>query len=679
MKIKRQRDGTDCGVCSLASVIEFYGGFVSLEQLRLDTKATVGGTTALNLLLTAEKYGFDTKGIKTNTLEDIHMLPAIAHLNCKNGLQHYVVIYKITKDKVVLMDPAKGKVIKERKDFLSEWSGNVLLFYPKRKITILKQDNSLFNICGRILFSEKRLVFYIVILSAFLTILTIAGGYYFQVMANAMEIGRDEVFLKILVVVFLGVIIFKLIFSYLRGYLECYLNKNVDALINHNFLNHLFNLPLDVITSRKAGEIATRVSELSSIKSLVTDILIAGTLDFGLMIVVVPLLWGINKKLFLILFLTVVLYILEGILSSKKIFRKVYQNIEYEAEFNNEVLEDVKMINSIKNLDLSNERLDSLEKNLGRYLYDNFKLEKFLNNETIGKSVIKELCIFVINTWGFLLIYRGNLSIINLITFNTLLDFFFNPLQNLVGALPKYNYLKATIVKINDFLSVAQEELGENVLLERNDIVLENLNYSYNKYKNVLENVSMNISGGEVIAIDGDSGCGKSTLCNILDKFILDYEGNVLIGGINIKDLSIKTVRNVVLYVNQQEMLFSGTIKDNIVLNREVSMEEFMKVANICGLEEIVANKAMRYDTFVDADGCSLSGGERQRVILARALLKKFNILILDEALSEVDLKLEEKIIRNMKKAFKGKTIIYITHKKNHKLFDRVITLGVKK
>ena len=136
---EKQTDLKDCGVCCLASIIKHYKGNVPLEKIRLDAKTTVEGTTALNLILASTKYGFEATGVKLNSVKDIKQFPAIAHMNLKKGYSHYVVIEKITKDKIIIMDPAKGKVVKKINEFMEEWSKVIILFYPKRKIIVLKK------------------------------------------------------------------------------------------------------------------------------------------------------------------------------------------------------------------------------------------------------------------------------------------------------------------------------------------------------------------------------------------------------------------------------------------------------------------------------------------------------------------------------------------------------------
>ena len=677
MKIIRQRDFKDCGVCSLASIIEYYGGYVSLEKLRLDTKATNEGTTALNIIEASKKYGFDAMGIKVANLTNENVsLPAIAHMQGKNGLNHYVVIYKITNDKVILMDPAKGKVVKSKDDFYEEWSHILLIFHPQRKITVFQKENTLIGIFLKIIMQEQKLFILIIISSIFLIVFTIIGSYYFQVMIDAINLNYPLIYLKIFVVVFGLLVILKLVFGYLRRYFENYLNKNIDCLLNSNFLNHIFNLPLEVITSRTSGEIITRVSELANIKNLFTEIFITCLLDFALMLTSLPLLYSISNKLFLALFLSLLLYLVVGIITSKIIYQKAYQNIELEAEFNNVLLENVQMLSSIKNLNVTDNRLSKLETSLSALLYDNFKLGKFWTNENFGKNAIYELGFFIINTWGFYLIFKGKLEITALVTFNTLLGLFLDPIKNCIDSLPKYNFVKATFSKINDFLSLNKETLGQKEKLSNNKIIIKNLSFSYDSLKSTFNHFNLFIKPGEFVSLKGRSGSGKSTLCKILDKYITNYKGEIIIGNRNIKDLSIATIRENITYVGQNEALISGSIKENILLDREIDSKRFTQICNICGIEQIVFKKALRYETSINNDSTNISGGEAQRIILARAILNDFEILILDEALSEVDYQTERKIIKNLKHYFPSKTIIYITHKNHDQLFDRVIELG---
>jgi len=191
-----------------------------------------------------------------------------------------------------------------------------------------------------------------------------------------------------------------------------------------------------------------------------------------------------------------------------------------------------------------------------------------------------------------------------------------------------------------------------------------------------LKNLNIKIKPREHVFLKGPSGSGKSTICKLIYKLLKESSGNILIGGVSISDYSLSSIRNEITYVSQNENIFTNTIRENIIFNREIELKEFDKVCKICKLDSIVAKRPLRYECLISDDTNYLSGGEKQRIILARALLKESKILLLDEALSEVDYKLEKEIINNILDNYKDKTIIYVSHKDCEKLFDRTIEVN---
>lgn len=676
IKVVKQRDLKDCGVCCLQAIIQYYDGYVPIEKLRLDTGTNVSGTNALNLIEASKSYGFDSLGVKVDDLfnEEIK-LPAIAHVTTKEGLNHFVVIYKITKKNVYLMDPAKGKIVYKLDEFLLIWNHVLLEFYPKQKIIFMKKDNSLLKMFGHVLSKEKKLFKIIFLVSLILTLFSILNSYYFKMAMEGITKGQDGFYFKIVVITFAMFLFLKLVFTYIRKELGNHLNKNIDVVLLKEFLEHLFHLPLEVISSRTNGEVMTRVKELMNIKSLFTDIFVSFILDLSLMVISVPILYKMNNQLFLYLFVMIVLYLIWGLITSKIIYKMAYRNIELESKFNTVLLDTISVNHSMKNLFLTDFGLKKIENSLGMLINDNFHFYRVLNKDSFGKIGIIEIFLFVINTVGFWLILKGKLVITDLITFNTLAVYFVDPFKNVIDIWPKYLFLKASFAKINEFLNMEEETFGNDEILNHFDLKVDNLAYSYNHYKKVLEDISFALKEGEFTLLMGASGSGKSTLCKILEKNINDYEGSIKIGEINLKDLSIETVRKNITYVSQNENLFTGTIKENILFGRDVSLEEFERICKICQIEEIVSKKPLRYETLITNESSFISGGERQRIILARALLKNANIYLFDEALSEVDVKTETKIIKALQKELKGKSVLYISHKDLHQVIKKEILL----
>jgi ABC-type bacteriocin/lantibiotic exporter with double-glycine peptidase domain len=681
IKIVKQNDLKDCGVACLLSIIRFYNGNVPLETLRIDTHTDQDGTSFYNLIITAQKYGLNAVGYKIN-YEEINdskiIFPIIAQVII-NSLPHFIVIYKINNKKVTIMDPSVGKKEMKLEQFLTDWTGNIITFYPNRELSFIKNENKLLSSFYNFAQQEKKMIFEIFISSLLLIIFEIISSYYLKIGIDKINSFNFETF-KLIIIFFLLITIFKSSFKYLQLYYENYLNKNLDVYLMYDFLTHLFNLPSKVIQSRTSGEIMTRVNEINNIKNLFSEIFVTLFLDLFLALITIPILYNINKYLLLILSICLFLYLILGYLFSKKIYKRVMQNITYEDNFNTSLLENINCFNSIKNLNATKKILQKIEYELSIYIYDNFTFSSLLNNQESIKNFINEICYFLVNSFGFYFIKKNIISVSDLILFNSLMTFFLEPIKNLINSLPKYNILKASYTKISEFMNINEDvkKTKKNVSIEKYNITFDNVTFSYNDYDNILSNYCLNIKENEHIILKGSSGSGKSTICKLIAKEEENIKGNIYIGNLNYNDLNNNDIKNNVMYISQKEYLYSDTIRNNILFYRDIKENDFIKICQICHIDEIVNKKPLRYETIINMDSNNLSGGEKQRIVLARACLNDFKILILDEALSEVDINLEKEIINNLRLVFKEKTIIYVSHKNEEYLFDRTIFIGGK-
>ena len=320
--------------------------------------------------------------------------------------------------------------------------------------------------------------------------------------------------------------------------------------------------------------------------------------------------------------------------------------------------------------------LEKIEYVLSKYLLCNFKFNSFFNNSNLIKNFLLEMCFFIINSYGFFKVINNEMSIVDLFTFNIMISYFLEPIQNILNILPKFNYIKATFSKIMEFINIEEEN---NKLKNENlggSIVFRNVSYSYNNYDYVFKNLNFCIKDKSHVLLEGPSGCGKSTVCKLIYQEYDTFNGEIYIDNKNIIDLNLNVIRSNILYISQKEKLFFGSIKENILIGRKIDGDLFNKVCEICKIDEIVNKKKMRYDALIEPSLNNLSGGERQRIILARGLLKNSNIIILDEALSEVHKELEDEIIKNIRLFYRNRTIIYISHKNQRNNFEEIIELG---
>ena len=666
-----QHDIRDCGPCALLSIIRFYDGDIPLEKIKFDAKTSINGTTAYNLILVARKYGFSAEGIRIN-LSDINniSLPAIAHVRLDNGLEHYVVLYEINKTDVSIMDPSHGYKKIKIDEFLKIWTNVLIIMSPNGKIPLISKNATIRDLFMNVLVNEKKFVFKILFNSLFITIMSLLISYYFQIIMNLNNYNNYMYYVMLL---FLMIYILKIYFNYVRNEYIIYINKNIDLNLIFNFIKHIFNLPLYVIKGRSSGEVITRVYDLNNIKELFSEIFISIFLDFIIFFTSTSLLYSINKTLFLILCLIAIIYVLLGFIINPFIIRRINNNIDLHTDFNSSLIEKINSILSIKNLNIFSWATNNLLEQYSSYVGDSVRYQKFINKYSLIKDIISEIGLFIITSLGLIMIYHGQLDLIYLITFNSLVSYFFDPVKNSMDLLPKFNLIKLSILKVEEFINIDEEKIGEIEQFIDGDITISNLSYSYDNYYNIIDNLNINISKGSHICFRGKSGCGKSTVCQCLNRNIDDYKGNIYIKDISIKDYSLNTIRSNILYVSQKESLYSDSIINNIVLNSKVSKEELNEVLKVTCVDEILKKKKMSVNTCLIDGGLNLSGGERQRIILARALVQNPSILILDESLSEVGYELERQIMSNIDLLYKDKTIIYVSHS-NLKVFrDEII------
>ena len=422
IEVVKQRDLKDCGACCIESILKYYGGYVPLEKVRDDTCTNMNGTTAFHIIKALCGYGFDAIGVKAeNILDENIYFPAIAHVQLTNGLQHFVVIYKANEKYVYLMDPAKGKVKMLIQEFLNIWDNILILATPSNNILRYTKELSIVGLFGKLLIKHKYLFLKIIITNIVLMLLTIIGNFYFQISISCIQEGQEAKFIKFIVILFFIILLFKIIINYIKTYYLNYLNKNLDTELFSMFLEHIFKLPLKFIQNRTTGEIVTRIDELSNTKNLFSEIFATLILNTILIFGAIVTLFLINSKLFFLLCFIIIIYLIVGLLFSKVIYHKVKENIETTTNFNTTLIENVDMNFSIKNLNLVREFIYRIENKLILMLKSNFSFMSILNVIELLKNFIYEVGLFMITTLGIYLIYKGELELLSLVTFNSVI------------------------------------------------------------------------------------------------------------------------------------------------------------------------------------------------------------------------------------------------------------------
>ena len=681
--IVMQDDLKDCGVSCLLSIIRYYDGDATKEYLREITKTTKDGVSAYYLIQASREIGFDSYGV-SGDIKNINSsnLPVIAHIIINKSYQHFVVIYKIDLKKkiVVIMDPNYGF----RKISLSEWqeisTNNYIFLKPKKVIPKLVNKKSLLEIIKPFIIKYQYVLLIIILLSIIYTIINIISSYSFKLLLDEINIESIDNIKKVFYIL-IGIIFVKKLTSFFRNNLINYLNHQLDKTLFNDIYCHIINLPYLYYKNRTTGDIVTRINDLSNVKDLISHLFITILIDAILLIFVLIILFKINILLTLVAIVTMFLYFLVMLMFSHIIYQKIRTSYQQASIVNSHVIESISMVDTIKSLSLQNNICYDLEKKYLKLNENNESLGKVVNCETFFKNLIFYLGNLLIIYLGILEIKENNLSITLLITYINLLNYFTDPIKNIVDLSLVYKNAKESLRRVLELYQVPRENISyeKKYHLDKLDgnISIKNVSYSYNGINKIIDNVSLEIKSHEKVLIYGDSGSGKSTLMKLLVKYYDGYRGVIELDGYNLQTFNLFDIRNKICYVSQKENLFTDSIYNNIVLNRNISYDTFLDICKLTFVNELVESKSLNYNYLLEENGFNLSGGERQKIILARTLLQQADIYIFDEALNAIDIKKERLILKNIFNLLKDKTVIVVSHRfNNNDLFDKKILLN---
>lgn len=661
-----QEELSDCGVCSLLSIIRYYGGNANLENLRIDSLTTNKGVNAYNLIECAKKNGFNAKGIKQTELSEIK-LPAIVHFQINKSLTHFVVLYEIKDKYYKIMDPSCGLIKLSSENFNKLFTGNIILLEPKGKLPYKKNMNVVNHKIMKELKKNKVNILKIISLNFLFIILSVFSSYY-------IKIYNYPKYLVLLSIIFISMNIILYFLSYFISKKIELTHKNMSSSLIDDFFNYIFKLPLRYLHLKDPGEIVKRSDEVNLMNDVIINALISIVINTLIILIVIPFLEILYNYFIIHLLLFIITSSFITILTFKNIINKSKKAIELTTDYNNLVIDNIYGLTSIKHSKCEPFVLSKLanklqEKQLAEIQYNNY----IKRNETLRNMVLTTFRL-VINLYLINKIITNDFTFENLIIVDVLLEIIINSINSILSIITELLFTKNLFAKANDFYNMPldnESELPFNV----GDIKIKNLSYQIHKTPIFKKNITTNIKNGEKIIIKGESGCGKSTLCKILSREIEDYTGYISINDIDIKNINIQNYQENIAYSCQSEKIFTGTIKDNILLGRDINKDKLDNIIKICKLERIINKKTFGLDTFLYGGGEELSGGERQLVILARALVRDFSILILDETLSEVNDSVEDGILKNLFAEYPDKTIIYVSHKNKKEYFQRTLNV----
>ncbi|HFI0638092.1 TPA: peptide cleavage/export ABC transporter [Streptococcus suis] len=667
-----QIDARDCGVAALASIAKFYGSDYSLAHLRELAKTNKEGTTALGIVKAAKEMGFETRAIQADMglfdMDDVPY-PFIVHVNKEGKLQHYYVVYHNKKDHLIIGDPDPTvkvtKMTKER--FASEWTGVAIFLAPEPSYKPHKdKKNGLMSFLP-LIFRQRSLIFYIVLASLLVTLINISGSYYLQGMLDEYIPNQMRSTLGILSVGLIITYILQQMMTFSRDYLLIVLSQRLSIDVILSYIRHIFELPMSFFATRRTGEVISRFTDANSIIDALASTILSLFLDVSILTIVGSVLLVQNTNLFLLSLISVPIYIII-IFAFMKPFEKMNNDVmQSNSMVSSAIIEDINGIETIKSLTSEESRYQKIDSEFVDYLDKSFNLSKYSILQGTLKQGAQLILNIIILWFGAQLVMNGHISVGQLITFNTLLSYFTNPLENIINLQTKLQSAKVANNRLNEVYLVESEFSNSQTLTDSQfltgDIRFEDLSYKYGFGRDTLSDINLTIKQGDKVSLVGISGSGKTTLAKMIVNFFEPYKGRITINNNDLKLIDKKTLRQHINYLPQQAYIFSGSILENLTLgaNQLISQEDIIRACEIAEIRQDIEQMPTGYQTEL-SDGAGLSGGQKQRIALARALLTKAPVLILDEATSGLDVLTEKKVIDNLMD-MADKTIIFVAHR----------------
>lgn len=667
-----QVDMRDCGVASLAMIFGYYGSYYSLATLREKAKTNLEGTTALGLVKVAEELGFETQAIQADmTLFDEPDIPYpfIAHVLKEGKLLHYYVVTGADKQCIHIADPDPSvKMTKlSKEDFAKEWSGVSLFMAPTPAYKPHKDKKTGLTAFIPLLTKQKGLIANIVLATLLVTIINITGSYYLQSIIDTYVPNQMKNTLGIISIGLLIVYILQQILSYGQEYLLIVLGQRLSIDVILSYIKHVFQLPMNFFATRRTGEIISRFNDANNIIDALASTILSIFLDVSIVLIISVVLFFQSSTLFLISLMALPIYSVIIFVFMKPFEKMNNETMEANATLSSSIIEDINGIETIKSLTSEHTSYQKVDREFVAYLKKSFRYAKA---ESIQKALKKlaQLLLNVFVLWvGARLVMDNQLSMGQLITYNTLLIYFTNPLENIINLQTKLQTAHVANNRLNEVYLVNSEFGEEKPIKELSQtpstITFEKVSYKYGYGRDILSEIDLEIPAYSKVAIVGISGSGKTTLAKMMVNFYEANTGEVRLNSTNMNQIDKTALRRHVNYLPQQPYVFNGTILENLLLGAKegTTQEDILRAVEIAEIRVDIENMPLNYQTELTSDGAGISGGQKQRIALARALLTDAPVLILDEATSSLDILTEKKIIDNLMKL--NKTIIFIAHR----------------
>jgi ATP-binding cassette subfamily B protein len=687
-----QTESKDCGPTSIKIIAKYYGRTINIQVLRDLSETTRAGSSLLNISEAAEKIGFRTLGIKfsINKLEEA-TLPCILHWNSS----HYVVLYKIKKEKYYISDSAFGLIEYTKKEFEKFWIGNNATETSEEGIALLLEPTPRFfqwesDSIERKTFGFSFLFKYITPYKSYLIqlIIGLVVGSLLQLIFPFLTQSIVDVGIQNQNIHFIYLILFAQLFLFIgrtaleliRSFVLLHISTRINISLISDFFIKLMNLPISFFDVRMTGDIMQRINDHHRIERIITSSSLNVLFSIFNMLMLGGILAYYNLKIFAVFFLGSFCYFLWIIL-----FLKRREELDYKlfSEHSLEQSKVIELINGMQEIKMHNAERQKrwgweyIQARLFKVSLKGLVLEQAQN---IGSDFINEVKNIIIIFLSAKLVIDGQITLGMMMAISSIVGSLNGPIVQLITFIREAQDAKISLARLSEIHEKDDEmKLEETQFLdipESNDIVVKDLCYRYvGSECNVLQNLNLTIPANKITAIVGTSGSGKTTLMKLLLKFYEPNSGEIVLAdnskgsgtvtrGIDIKDISQKAWRSHIGTVMQEGFIFNDTIAGNIAIGEDnIDKNKLAYASDVANIKNFILDYPLRYNTKIGMEGVGMSTGQKQRLLIARAVYKNPKMLFFDEATSALDANNEKEIMMKLGTFFKNKTVVVIAHR----------------
>lgn len=662
-----QMEATECGAASLSMVMGYYGKYIPLEKMRIETGVSRDGCNAKNILIAARKFGFEAKGYRKSIDALLELKPpCIIHWN----FNHFVV-YEGQKGKYYYInDPAMGRRKLSFEDLDDAFTGVVLTFEKTEKFEKSKREKTLFSFIRGRLEGQYSSILALVAIGFLLVFPGLIIPIFSQVFIDDILLGGNTGWITAFLAIMGGTMVFQAALSFYRGVLLQKLQNKMSMISAHKFLSHMFRLPMNFFDQRYAGDLAERVENNNNVNTFLAGDLAETVLNILVAAFYLILLLLYSPALTLIGMASIVINVFLVKFSSGAIANSTMKMQQDQGKMIGAVFAGLNITSTLKASGAENEYVSRILGYYAKTIRLEQKLGKMQQMINAIPEVFNEISNVLVLLFGGILVIRGSMTAGMLVAYTSLLTSFTEPVNKLVGFIQKIQTLKADMSRVEDIMKYETDkkyEESENTVHMTTkltgEVELKDISFGYSILeKPLVDNFFFKLKSGSSIAFVGASGCGKSTVSKIVSGLYVPWNGQILMDGIDVRNIPKEIMSSSVSTVSQSITLFSGTIRDNLTMwNSSILEEDIIKAAKDACIHDVITKKPGAYEFVLDEGGANLSGGQRQRLEIARALVTNPTILIMDEATSALDPLVEKEIIDNIKR--RGCTCVIVAHR----------------